>query len=717
MVIITLIKFFEMKKIINLSRIPGLFLWTALVFMPFSCSKEAVKENPLTDNSSQLIKISGEDAGTATKTTLAGFITSWNATGTADKVGIYCAQSSGGNVNIPYIASSTGVSSAFTGSMTWGTGTHYFYAYYPYNIDYSGLSDVVPISLTASQTQSAGNSSSHLSALDFMVATPVSQAPGSLGASTSVNLRYNHLFTVLEFQIKGSGTLKYVKLTVPTNPIAFSGGTIDITQAPVSETAYTLASLTGTATQCVVMLTNAAALSTTATSVYMVINPGTQTGNCSIGLSSDGTNYLTISKAAPTGGFLRGKKYVVTIEKDQDGNFFSTVTIGTQVWMAENLKTTKYNDNTNIPLVTDGTTWKTLITPGYCWYNNDATTYKSTYGALYNWYAVNTAKLCPTGWHVPSEAEWTTLTDYLGGQNLAGFKLKETGTTHWEAPNTGATNETGFTALPGGYRSSSIDNNGAFYYILTNGFWWSSKEFPTSNAWNRYVSSYDSYFYSGDRAKQYGISVRCVKGETVSDNNGNVYSTVVTSTGKTWLDRNLGATQVATSSTDEAAYGDLYQWGRGSDGHQFRGSGTTTTLSGTDVPVSPDNAKFILAPNTPWDWRSPQKDGLWQGVNGTNNPCPSGFRIPTGDELNNERLSWGSNNAAGAFGSPLKFTVAGARAGIDGSLFIDGSNGHYWSSTVEVGGTGSRYLNFDSGTAGVLGAIRAFGCSVRCIKE
>ena len=129
-------------------------------------------------------------------------------------------------------------------------------------------------------------------------------------------------------------------------------------------------------------------------------------------------------------------------------------------------------------------------------------------------------------------------------------------------------------------------------------------------------------------------------------------------TGKTWMDRNLGASQVANSSTDTAAYGDLYQWGRGADGHQCRDSGTTSTLSSTDQPGHGD---FITISSSPYDWRSSQNDNLWQGVNGLNNPCPSGYRLPTEAELDAERESWSSNNSAGAFASPLKLPVAGDR--------------------------------------------------------
>ena len=139
--------------------------------------------------------------------------------------------------------------------------------------------------------------------------------------------------------------------------------------------------------------------------------------------------------------------YDYSIIADIDGNIYNTVIIGTQVWMKENLKATKLNDGTNILLETDNATWISLTDPAYCWYNNDASSYKNTYGALYNWFTVETGKLCPTGWHVPSDAEWFTLIDFLGGESVAGGKLKEIGNTHWNSPNTGATDEYGFTAI------------------------------------------------------------------------------------------------------------------------------------------------------------------------------------------------------------------------------------------------------------------------------
>lgn len=191
---------------------------------------------------------------------------------------------------------------------------------------------------------------------------------------------------------------------------------------------------------------------------------------------------------------------------DIDGNIYNTVTIGNQTWLRENLKTTKYNDGISIPFIENDTAWINLSTPGYCWYNNQIS-YSNTYGALYNWHTVNTNKLCPLGWHVPTKEEWTQLTNYLGGTSVAGGKLKEIGTTHWDSPNTGATNETGFTALPGGYCSLS----GAFGIIGSYGYWWSSSEYTAADAWSSGLLYNYSYIGSYGSSKEVGFSVRCVK--------------------------------------------------------------------------------------------------------------------------------------------------------------------------------------------------------------
>ena len=202
---------------------------------------------------------------------------------------------------------------------------------------------------------------------------------------------------------------------------------------------------------------------------------------------------------------------------DVDGNVYATVAIGTQVWMKDNLKTTRYNDGTTIQNITGGTSWSNLTSDAYCWYGNNASN-KNIYGAMYNWYAVNTGKLCPTGWHVPSDAEWKVLEMNMGmsqaqadGEGWRGTdeggKLKEAGTNHWIYPNVLATNESWFTALPGGYR----DPYGTFGDVGYRGFWWSSDEGSIEDAWRR-ILSYDSGAVDrGSRTKTCGFSVRCIK--------------------------------------------------------------------------------------------------------------------------------------------------------------------------------------------------------------
>ena len=183
-------------------------------------------------------------------------------------------------------------------------------------------------------------------------------------------------------------------------------------------------------------------------------------------------------------------------------------------------------------------------------------------------------------------------------------------------------------------------------------------------------------------------------------------------TGKTWMDRNLGASRAATSSTDEEAYGDLYQWGRGADGHQCRNSNTTSTLSSVDQPGHGD---FITSDDY-WNLRDPQQYiyNLWQGVNGVNNPCPSGYRIPSEGELIQERESWISDNSAGAFASPLKLPMAGSRRSTSGSLFDVGTKGQYWQKEAEGMG---NHIRFSSSLTGHSHKALSGGTSVRCIKD
>ena len=194
--------------------------------------------------------------------------------------------------------------------------------------------------------------------------------------------------------------------------------------------------------------------------------------------------------------------------KDIDGNSYETLRIGTQTWLKESLKTTKYNDGVAIPFVIEQSLWKKLTTPAYCNYNNTLNPDTiNTYGRLYNGFTVISGKLCPIGWHVSTNAEWTILIDYLGGDSIASGKLKEAGKNHWISPMSIDDNNSGFNALPGGKRS----DDESFSKMGYNGYWWTSTEVEFIDfVWFRYLffdNSVISYFLN----KQNGFSVRCVK--------------------------------------------------------------------------------------------------------------------------------------------------------------------------------------------------------------
>ena len=202
------------------------------------------------------------------------------------------------------------------------------------------------------------------------------------------------------------------------------------------------------------------------------------------------------------------------------------------------------------------------------------------------------------------------------------------------------------------------------------------------------------------------IFLSVVMSSSISAQVTTVYNPI---TGETWMDRNLGATQIATSFDDVNAYGNLYQWGRNTDGHQIRNSSTTSILSTTN---SPNHSDFILANS---DWLTVSDDNLWQGVNGINNPCPLGFRLPTEAEIEAERLSWTSNDAAGAFASPLKITIGGARSRMSGSIGNVGTFVGY--RTSDLNGLQSRMLGISLTTSLMGDRDRADGNCVRCIQD
>jgi uncharacterized protein (TIGR02145 family) len=274
-------------------------------------------------------------------------------------------------------------------------------------------------------------------------------------------------------------------------------------------------------------------LSTISTFVNPVLNDSTVSGGTktvSAALSVNTTYYWRVNakNAGGTGSWSAIRSFttqppVSSTVTDADGNVYHIVTIGTQTWTVENLKTTKYNDGAAIPLVTSTSAWSNLTTSGYCWYNNDAAANKNTYGALYNWYTVNTGKLAPTGWHVPSDAEWDTLQNYLvaHGYNwdgtTTGNKIAKSmaAQTIWSTStitgtignNLSTNNRSGFSALPSGCRSG----DGTFGSIAGSSYWWSATEVDASLGYYRNVGCNNDDLYTDNDIKSCGFSVRLVK--------------------------------------------------------------------------------------------------------------------------------------------------------------------------------------------------------------
>ena len=194
---------------------------------------------------------------------------------------------------------------------------------------------------------------------------------------------------------------------------------------------------------------------------------------------------------------------------DIQGKIYKTIPVGSQVWMAENLKTTKFNDGANIPMVAQNKAWMDLITPAYSWFDNNDSVYADIYGAYYNWFAVSTGKLCPSGWHVPTDSEWQTLINYLGGDNFAGSKIKEAGKNNWTVDNKTATNQSGLTGLPAGLREAT---DGAFSSPGVLGGWWSATESSAGEfgaAWCRWVHGDTSVVVRTEIFKKDGFPIRC----------------------------------------------------------------------------------------------------------------------------------------------------------------------------------------------------------------
>jgi uncharacterized protein (TIGR02145 family) len=305
-------------------------------------------------------------------------------------------------------------------------------------------------------------------------------------------------------------------LTVPYAQYAekagngFSGSYNDLTNKPTTLAGYGITDAVNT-TGSQTIAGNKTFTGTISASNKAITNVATPTNTTDAVYKAyvDSQKFLTIDQLQTQIAKLQNTVSAGGFVVDIDGNRYNTVKIGTQIWMAENLKTTRYNDGTKIPAVKDSASWMNLTTGALCYYKNDSVTYNATYGPLYNWYAVNTGKLAPTGWHVPTDAEWTTLTNYLGGLDVAGGKLKETGTSHWQSPNTGATNETGFTAIPAGRRDPGTN----FQVCGWIAAFWSSTIYPYWNAalGRELASDIISVYQNNPPSRTQGRSIRCVK--------------------------------------------------------------------------------------------------------------------------------------------------------------------------------------------------------------
>lgn len=280
-------------------------------------------------------------------------------------------------------------------------------------------------------------------------------------------------------------------------------------------------------------ITNDGSASVTARGVAWSLNPGPTLANhytedgsgmgsftSAITGLTEGFHYYVRAYATNGAGTYYGNERIFfafdcgSLLTDVDGNIYNTVLIGNQCWMKENLETTKYRNNTSIEYPgSNNTAWQTNNTGAYAWYNNDIS-WKDSYGALYNWHAVNNSNsLCPTGWHVPTDAEFTVLTDYLGGTSVAGGKMKSARTfpdphPRWESPNAGATNESNWSGLPGGYR----DPNGTFNHVGSYGYWWSTTVHASpNNAWYRYLNFNDGIVNRNYGGMAIGFSIRCLR--------------------------------------------------------------------------------------------------------------------------------------------------------------------------------------------------------------
>lgn len=407
--------------------------------------------------------------------------------------------------------------------------------------------------------------------------------------------------------------------------------------------------------------------------------------------------------------YLNASDTPIPTVTDVDWNVYNIVTIGTQVWMAENFKSTKYRNGELIANVTDNVSWTGLTTGGYAWYNNDVSN-KETYGALYNWYAVSdTRLLAPAGWHVPTEAERNTLETYLGGSSVAGGPMKEAGLAHWTTPNTGATNSSGFTGVPAGYR---ISGTGAFSSLGLQNYLWSSTESDANSAYRRQLQYNSTSTPTGLSNKKSGFSVRLIKDSevTVTDIDGNVYNTV-TIGNQVWTEENLKVTR-------------------------FRNGDPITNVTGATTWKGLTTGAYC------WYNNDIANKGIygalynWYAVSDARNIAPVGWHVPTdaerlaldtylggssvvGGQLKEEGTThWTTPNTGATNTSGFTGVPAGYRVSSTGAFSSLGLQNYIWSATQnDAASAFRRQLQYNSINAPTAASDKKSGFSVRLVKD
>jgi uncharacterized protein (TIGR02145 family) len=427
--------------------------------------------------------------------------------------------------------------------------------------------------------------------------------------------------------------------------------------------------------------------------------------------------------------------------KDIDGNTYNTVQIGTQCWMRDNLKVTKHRDGSIIPLDGSGgtsgngtgQTWSSRATGARTVYGHSATNL-STYGYLYNWYAVSDTKgLCPSGWNVPSESDWNTLSNFLGDEIFAGGKMKESGTTNWVSPNINANNESGFSAIPSGFRKFE----GEFSNLGSFSIWWSSTIFDEGDeVWALSVKNDNSTLSWSDlETFELGASIRCIKDtlfnvtsnstneygkpclnvSNVIDIDGNNYNTVLVGN-QCWLKENLKVTKYRDGSLipldntgGPTGNGTNQLWSTRNYGSRTIYGHNATNLK---------NYGYLYN---------------WYAVTDIKGICPTGWHIPTDSEWTNLANFLGGEGLAGG---KLKSTtnwktpnrdatnevgfsgLNGGIRGYDGTFALLRYGGFFWSNTTyDTGNAWTRALDYDSGNLGRDYENKLNGLYIRCLKD